>query len=128
MANGGITRRTHLLHKLGAGLADPLEADETIPLDEDDVLQVEDRFSAQAAGTAAISGSAGLSEELKALVRLAVSSGIEQGLARGLQDALKVALTALRQNAAARTNQSGSQENNNAGHSGNSNSGGGHGR
>ncbi|EBQ9442939.1 pilus assembly protein, partial [Salmonella enterica subsp. enterica serovar Cerro] len=95
---------------------------ETIPLDEDDVLQVEDSFSAQAAGTAAISGSAGLSEELKALVSLAVSSGIEQGLARGLQDALKVALTALRQNAAARTSQNG-------GHTGNnSNSGGGHGR
>lgn len=105
MANGGITRRTHLLHKLGAGLADPLEADETIPLDEDNVLQVEDSFSAQATGTAAISGSAGLSEELKSLVSQAVSSGIEEGLARGLQEALKVALTALRQNAATRTNQ-----------------------
>ncbi|EIW3593213.1 Flp pilus assembly complex ATPase component TadA [Salmonella enterica] len=128
MANGGITRRTHLLHKLGAGLADPLEADETIPLDEDDVLQVEDSFSAQAAGTAAISGSAVLSEELKLLVSQAVSSGIEEGLARGLQEALKVALSALRQNAATRTNQSGSQENHNAGHSGNSNSGGGHGK
>ncbi|EBX4463578.1 pilus assembly protein, partial [Salmonella enterica subsp. enterica serovar Muenchen] len=125
MANGGITRRTHLLHKLGAGLADPLEADETIPLDEDDVLQVEDSFSAQAAGTAA---SSGLSEELKSLVSQAVSSGIEEGLARGLQEALKVALSALRQNAATRTNQSGSQENHNAGHSGNSNSGGGHGK
>ncbi|HEH8786878.1 TPA: Flp pilus assembly complex ATPase component TadA [Salmonella enterica] len=132
MANGGITRRTHLLHKLGAGLADPLEADESIPLDEDDVLQVEDSFSAQAAGTAAISGSAVLSEELKSLVSLAVSSGIDEGLARGLQEALKVALTALRQNAATRTNQSGSQVNHNAGHSdnsnSNSNSGGGHGR
>ncbi|EHQ4622724.1 pilus assembly protein, partial [Salmonella enterica] len=103
-----------------------------IPLDEDDVLQVEDSFSAQAAGTAAISGSAVLSEELKSLVSQAVSSGIDEGLARGLQEALKVALTALRQNAATRTNQSGSQVNHNAGHSdnsnSNSNSGGGHGR
>ncbi|ECZ6831317.1 hypothetical protein GQ191_001519 [Salmonella enterica] len=115
MANGGITRRTHLLHKLGAGLADPLEADETIPLDEDNVLQVEDSFSAQAAGTAAISGSAGLSEELKSLVSQAVSSGIEEGLARGLQEALKVALTALRQNAATRTNQNGGQTSNSSG-------------
>ncbi|HFW3088919.1 TPA: GspE/PulE family protein [Salmonella enterica subsp. enterica serovar Reading] len=115
-ANGGITRRTHLLHKLGAGLVDPLEADETIPLDEDDVLQVEDSFSAQGAGTAAISGSAGLSEELKEMVSMAVSSGIEQGLARGLQEALKVALTALRQNAVAQRSR----------HD-NSNNGGGHG-
>ncbi|MDJ3786476.1 Flp pilus assembly complex ATPase component TadA [Salmonella enterica] len=105
MANGGISRRTHLLHKLGAGLVDPLEADETIPLDEDDVLLVpEDNVvqTASGAGTRSDgSPGAGLSEELKALVSLAVSSGIEQGLARGLQEALKVALTALRQNAAA---------------------------
>ncbi|EDQ2394242.1 pilus assembly protein [Salmonella enterica subsp. enterica] len=100
MANGGITRRTHLLHRLGAGLVDPLEADETIPLDEDDVLQVP--VDSGHAGTRS-DGSPGtaLSEELKALVSLAVSSGIEQGLARGLQEALQVALTALRQNAAA---------------------------
>lgn len=115
MANGGISRRTHLLHKLGAGLVDPLEADETIPLDEDDVLQVEDSFSAQATGTATISGSAGISEELKALVSLAVSSGIEQGLARGLQEALKVALTALRQNAAAQRSSNNTVNNNNGG-------------
>ncbi len=102
MESGGITRRTHLLHKLGTGLVDPLEADETIPLDEDDVLQVPvdnvTRATGQPSGGTGISV---LSEELKELVSLAVSSGIEQGLARGLQEALKVALTALRQNAAA---------------------------
>ncbi|EBK2663067.1 pilus assembly protein [Salmonella enterica subsp. enterica serovar Enteritidis] len=113
MANGGITRRTHLLHKLGAGLVDPLEADETIPLDEDDVLQVP--VDSGHAGTRS-DGSPGtaLSEELKELVSLAVSSGIEQGLARGLHEALQVALTALRQNAAAQ--RSSNTVNNGGGH------------
>ncbi|EBQ9005291.1 pilus assembly protein, partial [Salmonella enterica subsp. enterica serovar Blockley] len=125
MANGGITRRTHLLHKLGAGLVDPLEADETIPLDEDDVLQVPDD-SAIHAGTRSDCGTgtdlSALREELKEMVSLAVSSGIEQGLARGLQEALKVALTALRQNAAAaRTGRNDSSSNN-------SNNGDGHGQ
>ncbi|HFG7806549.1 TPA: GspE/PulE family protein [Salmonella enterica subsp. enterica serovar Java] len=122
-ANGGITRRTHLLHKLGVGLVDPLEADETIPLDEDDVLLVPvDNVVQTASGVGTrTDGSAGtdpstLSEELKAMVSMAVSSGIEQGLARGLQEALKVALTALRQNAVAQRSR----------HD-NSNNGGGHG-
>ncbi|HFE7432954.1 Flp pilus assembly complex ATPase component TadA [Salmonella enterica] len=115
MANGGITRRTHLLHKLGAGLVDPLEADETIPLDEDDVLQVP--VDSGHAGTRS-DGSPGtaLSEELKELVSLAVSSGIEQGLARGLQEALQVALTALRQNAAAQRSSNTVNNNNGGGH------------
>ncbi|PQQ35627.1 pilus assembly protein [Photorhabdus luminescens] len=38
---GGITRRQHLLHKLNAGLIDPLEADLVCPLDEDDYLLME---------------------------------------------------------------------------------------
>lgn len=115
MANGGISRRTHLLHKLGAGLVDPLEADETIPLDEDDVLQVP--VDSGHAGTRS-DGSPGtaLSEELKELVSLAVSSGIEQGLARGLQEALQVALTALRQNAAAQRSSNTVNNNNGGGH------------
>lgn len=120
MANDGISRRTHLLHKLGTGLVDPLEADETIPLDEDDVLLVpEDNFiqTASGAGTRSDgSPGAGLSEELKELVSLAVSSGIEQGLARGLQEALKVALTALRQNAAAQRSSNTVNNNNGGGH------------
>ncbi|ECA1950148.1 pilus assembly protein [Salmonella enterica subsp. enterica serovar Virchow] len=33
---GGITRLTHLLHRLNDGLADPLEADLVVPLDEDE--------------------------------------------------------------------------------------------
>ncbi|EEN5588522.1 GspE/PulE family protein [Salmonella enterica] len=122
MANGGITRRTHLLHKLGAGIVDPLEADETIPLDEDDVLLVpEDNVVQTASGAGTRSdGSPGtvLSEELKELVSLAVSSGIEQGLARGLQEALKVALTALRQNAAAQRSSNNTVNNNNGGEHG----------
>ncbi|ECC6921965.1 pilus assembly protein, partial [Salmonella enterica] len=115
MANGGITRRTHLLHRLGAGLVDPLEADETIPLDEDDVLQVP--VDSGHAGTRS-DGSPGtaLSEELKGLVSLAVSSGIEQGLARGLQEAMQVALTALRQNAAAQRSSNTVNNNNGGGH------------
>ncbi|EDV0068528.1 pilus assembly protein [Salmonella enterica subsp. enterica] len=120
MANGGISRRTHLLHKLGAGLVDPLEADESIPLDEDDVLLVpEDNVvqTASGAGTRSDgSPGAGLSEELKELVSLAVSSGIEQGLARGLQEALKVALTALRQNTAAQRSNNTVNNNNGGGH------------
>ncbi|EBY8644292.1 Flp pilus assembly complex ATPase component [Salmonella enterica subsp. enterica] len=125
MESGGITRRTHLLHRLGAGLVDPLEADETIPLEEDDVLQVpEDSVVRTAPGTGTRSdGRTGtdisaLREELKEMVSLAVSSGIEQGLARGLQEALKVALTALRQNAAAQRSS----------HTVNNNNGGGHGQ
>ncbi|ECI0840970.1 pilus assembly protein [Salmonella enterica subsp. diarizonae] len=113
MANGGITRRTHLLHKLGAGLVDPLEADETIPLDEDDVLQVPVDSVAQTALGIDIST---LREELKEMVSLTVSSGIEQGLARGLQEALKVALTALRQNAAAQRSSNTVNNNNGGGH------------
>ncbi|HAG0015849.1 TPA: Flp pilus assembly complex ATPase component [Salmonella enterica] len=117
MESGGITRRTHLLHKLGTGLVDPLEADETIPLDEDDVLQVPvdnvTRATGQSSGGTGISV---LSEELKELVSLAVSSGIEQGLARGLQEALKVALTALRQNAAAQRSSNTVNNNNGGGH------------
>ncbi|EFS2651755.1 Flp pilus assembly complex ATPase component [Salmonella enterica] len=109
-ANGGISRRRHLLYKLGAGIVDPLEADETIPLDEDDVLQVPEDSGALA-GTG-YDGSSGLSDELKALVSQAVSSGIEQGLARGLQEALKVALTALRQNAAVQRGRHGTADNN----------------
>ncbi|HAU7790844.1 TPA: GspE/PulE family protein [Salmonella enterica] len=119
MANGGISRRIHLLHKLGAGLVDPLEADGTIPLDEDDVLLVpEDNVVQTASGTGTHSDDSPgivLSEELKALVSMAVSSGIEQGLARGVQEALKVALTALRQNAAAQRS-SHSTGNNGGGH------------
>ncbi len=113
MANGGITRRTHLLHRLGAGLVDPLEADETIPLDEDDVLQVPVDSVAQTAPGTDIST---LREELKEMVSLAVSSGIEQGLARGLQEALKVALTALRQNAAAQRSSNTVNNHNGGGH------------
>ncbi|EFS2650748.1 Flp pilus assembly complex ATPase component [Salmonella enterica] len=109
-ANGGISRRRHLLYKLGAGIVDPLEADETIPLDEDDVLQVPED-SGVLAGTG-YDGSSGLSDELKELVSQAVSSGIEQGLARGLQEALKVALTALRQNAAVQRGRHGTADNN----------------
>ncbi|MJE79477.1 pilus assembly protein [Salmonella enterica] len=125
MESGGITRRTHLLHRLGAGLVDPLEADETIPLDEDDVLQVP--VDSGHAGTRS-DGSPGtaLSEELKELVSLAVSSGIEQGLARGLQEALKVALTALRQNAA--TVRAGQNGGNTSGDGSSNNNGDGHGR
>ncbi|EEX0039711.1 Flp pilus assembly complex ATPase component [Salmonella enterica] len=115
MANGGITRRTHLLHKLGAGLVDPLEADETIPLDEDDVLQVPVDSGHAGTRTDGSPGTA-LSEELKELVSLAVSSGIEQGLARGLQEALQVALTALRQNAAAQRSSNTVNNNNGGGH------------
>ncbi|EMI7380077.1 Flp pilus assembly complex ATPase component TadA [Salmonella enterica] len=124
MANGGITRRTHLLYRLGAGLVDPLEADETIPLDEDDVLQVP--VDSGHAGIRS-DGSPGTApgEDLKELVSMAVSSGIEQGLARGLQEALKVALTALRQNAA--TVRAGQNGGNTPGY-GSSNNGDGHGR
>ncbi|ECG2271161.1 pilus assembly protein [Salmonella enterica subsp. enterica serovar Eastbourne] len=112
MESGGITRRTHLLHRLGAGLVDPLEADETIPLDEDDVLQVPEDSGAHAGTRSDGSAATGLSEELKELVSLAVSSGIEQGLARGL----KVALTALRQNAAAQRSSNTVNNNNGGGH------------
>ena len=35
---GGISRRTHLLTRLNAGLIDPLQAEEIVPLDEDEVL------------------------------------------------------------------------------------------
>ncbi|EAT4157089.1 Flp pilus assembly complex ATPase component TadA [Salmonella enterica] len=125
MANGGITRRTHLLHRLGAGLVDPLEADETIPLDEDDVLQVP--VDSRHAGTCSDgSPSTAPGEDLKELVSLAVSSGIEQGLARGLQEALKVALTALRQNAA--TVRAGQNGGNTPGDGSSNNNGDGHGR
>ncbi|HIB1591278.1 TPA: GspE/PulE family protein [Salmonella enterica subsp. enterica serovar Muenchen] len=113
MESGGITRRTHLLHRLGAGLVDPLEADETIPLDEDDVLQVPVDSVAQTAPGTDIST---LREELREMVSLAVSSGIEQGLARGLQEALKVALTALRQNAAAQRSNNTVNNHNGGGH------------
>ncbi|EAO0165681.1 pilus assembly protein [Salmonella enterica] len=116
MESGGITRRTHLLHRLGAGLVDPLEADETIPLDEDDVLQVPEDSGAHAGTRSDGSTATGLSEELKELVSLAVSSGIEQGLARGLQEALKVALTALRQNAAAQRSNNTVNNHNGGGH------------
>ena len=37
----GITRVTHLLHKLAAGLVDPLDADLVCPLDEDYILACE---------------------------------------------------------------------------------------
>lgn len=35
---GGLSRRTHLLIRLNAGLIDPLQAEEIVPLDEDDML------------------------------------------------------------------------------------------
>ncbi|EBU5081927.1 pilus assembly protein [Salmonella enterica subsp. enterica] len=35
---GGLSRRTHLLKRLNEGLVDPLQADEIVPLDEDEVL------------------------------------------------------------------------------------------
>lgn len=36
--SGGISRRIHLLHRLNAGLIDPLFGDEIVPLDEDELL------------------------------------------------------------------------------------------
>lgn len=36
--NGGLSRRMHLLKRLNEGLVDPLQADEIVPLDEDEVL------------------------------------------------------------------------------------------
>ncbi|MCV9879282.1 GspE/PulE family protein [Brenneria izbisi] len=44
---GGITRRTHLLHKLNTGQVDALDADLVCPLDEDQMLRL-DRESTHA--------------------------------------------------------------------------------
>ncbi|UVO09271.1 Flp pilus assembly complex ATPase component TadA [Pectobacterium polonicum] len=38
---GGVSRRTHLLHKLNAGQVDALDADLVCPLDEDDMLRID---------------------------------------------------------------------------------------
>ncbi|SUE90396.1 nucleotide-binding protein [Salmonella enterica] len=81
---GGITRRTHLLHKLNAGLVDPLDADLIVPLDEDEVtLSVSDPVTSSDIDMALI--------ERLALV---IAASVREGLKQGVEDAIKAGITA----------------------------------
>lgn len=70
---GGITRRTHLLHKLNAGQVDPLAADDVIPLDEDDLLLDLSTSSASSDDT-----------RWQTLIAQAIAQGVKAGIEAGL--------------------------------------------
>ncbi|EGF5178156.1 Flp pilus assembly complex ATPase component [Salmonella enterica] len=84
---GGITRRTHLLHKLNDGLVDPLDADLVVPLDEDEVMLIptgqkptpatESVLIAHLAEVIAV----GVRDGLKQSVEEAIKAGIAAGMA-----------------------------------------------
>ncbi|EAW9116816.1 Flp pilus assembly complex ATPase component TadA [Salmonella enterica] len=80
---GGITRRTHLLHKLNAGLVDPLDADLIVPLDEDEVTRPVSDPVTSSTDTA-------LTERLA----LVIAAGVREGLKQGVEDAIKAGITA----------------------------------
>ncbi|EFS1349036.1 Flp pilus assembly complex ATPase component TadA [Salmonella enterica] len=80
---GGITRRTHLLHKLNAGLVDPLDADLIVPLDEDEVTRTGSDPVTSSTDTA-------LTERLA----LVIAAGVREGLKQGVEDAIKAGITA----------------------------------
>ncbi|HDC1790838.1 TPA: Flp pilus assembly complex ATPase component TadA [Salmonella enterica] len=82
---GGITRLTHLLHKLNDGLVDPLDADLVVPLDEDEVMLSATAPVGQKSAADTVSV-----EHLAELI----ASGVRDGLKQGIEEAIKAGIAA----------------------------------
>ncbi|EAN2396171.1 Flp pilus assembly complex ATPase component TadA [Salmonella enterica] len=82
---GGITRRTHLLHKLNDGLVDPLDADLIVPLDEDEVMQ---------AVSDPVTSSSDIDTALIERLALVIAASVREGLKQGVEDAIKAGIAA----------------------------------
>ncbi|QGR34866.1 pilus assembly protein [Salmonella enterica] len=82
---GGITRRTHLLHKLNEGMVDPLDADLVVPLDEDEVM-----LPASAPTGQASAPDSALTDRLAEVI----AGGVRDGLAQGVEKAIAAGIAA----------------------------------
>lgn len=82
---GGITRRTHLLHKLNEGMVDPLDADLVVPLDEDEVM-----LPASAPTGQASAPDIALTDRLAEVI----AGGVRDGLAQGVEKAIAAGIAA----------------------------------
>lgn len=81
---GGITRRTHLLHKLNDGLIDPLDADLVVPLDEDEVMLIP-TGQKPAPATESV---------LIAHLAEVIAGGVRDGLKQSVEEAIKAGIAA----------------------------------
>lgn len=81
---GGITRRTHLLHKLNDGLVDPLDADLVVPLDEDEVMLIPTGQKPTPATESV----------LIAHLAEVIAGGVRDGLKQSVEEAIKAGIAA----------------------------------
>lgn len=81
---GGITRRTHLLHKLNDGLVDPLDADLVVPLDEDEVMLIPTGQKPTPATESV----------LIAHLAEVIAGGVRDGLKQSIEEAIKAGIAA----------------------------------
>ncbi|ASG86815.1 GspE/PulE family protein [Salmonella enterica] len=89
---GGITRRTHLLHKLNAGQVDPLDADLVVPLDEDEMMLSASDSSGQAPATDLVQ-----IEHLAGIIADGVRDGLTQGVEKAIAAGIAAGMAALKE-------------------------------
>ncbi|EGU0513424.1 Flp pilus assembly complex ATPase component [Salmonella enterica] len=89
---GGITRRTHLLHKLNDGLVDPLDADLVVPLDEDEVMLIPTGQKPRPATESV------LIAHLAEVIAVGVRDGLKQSVEEAIKAGIAAGMAALKEN------------------------------